>query len=277
FNKCKSYIENGDRLEYMSWRLWQYQRKNNHCRKEEEKNDNGTLFQPSAAHDAYPHEVPQPFQKCHPSTIHNHEKRLLIEWTPPTDEPILSLSSYDKTRQQAVTSHCSSRDVIIPCTSLRMITPPLEENQLIEKGDIDNDDVDYEDDDDFDDDYDDDDYFLSDDDYDDDDEVNYSIVVNEFKKTQPRPATPRRSLLSDLLQKQCSPHPSRSPSNQYLSPSSSTTSFEQDLSQSLRDSLHRESWFSSDGEQHITNQVTVHKKPRNDPSESRWLESFHGW
>ncbi|RCI05569.1 hypothetical protein CU098_001226 [Rhizopus stolonifer] len=49
-NKCKNYIENGQRLEYMSWRLWQYK----------------TLHKTSApassagvAHDAFCHEVSQ--------------------------------------------------------------------------------------------------------------------------------------------------------------------------------------------------------------------------
>ncbi|KAI9252678.1 hypothetical protein BY458DRAFT_589759 [Sporodiniella umbellata] len=109
-NKCKGYLENGQRLEYMSWRLWQYK----------------SLQSASAAtaHDAYRHVVSQQ-------------------------------------------------------------GGPSQENQVKEKRVIIVDD--------------DEDYFYS------DDEEEEPIMQYQFIKRKPRPATPQRSLLSDLLQREQSP------------------------------------------------------------------------
>ncbi|KAG2213547.1 uncharacterized protein EV154DRAFT_530420 [Mucor mucedo] len=103
---------------------------------------------------------------------------------------------------------------------------------------------------------DDDDYYLSDEDiYEDDDDedlyqddVNYHFV-KDFTKTQPRPATPRRSLLSDLLQR--APSLLSNSSCSFTSNNSSTTQ-----SSILLDDTHQKN----------TNHHTT-----------EWRESFHGW
>ncbi|KAG1041066.1 hypothetical protein G6F43_012177 [Rhizopus delemar] len=48
-NKCKNYVENGRRLEYMSWRLWQLKTVKQHH----------STSSPAIAHDASSHEVSQ--------------------------------------------------------------------------------------------------------------------------------------------------------------------------------------------------------------------------
>jgi hypothetical protein len=196
-----------------------------------------------------------------------------IEWTP-TNKTTLNdnkntknlSSAYDTQQQQQQQKQYDSQrcsQITSATQSIRMITPPLEQQtQIIKQDEIDYDD-DYQDDDD---------YFLSDDDDDDDDYFYYHKrknndidFVNDFKKTQPRP-TPRRSLLSDLIQKQC-----MISSNPTYCSSSNIKTFEQDLSQSLRDSIHRESL----SDQEYSQKNAVHTKKRDlQPS---WLESFHGW
>ncbi|KAI8877073.1 hypothetical protein K501DRAFT_288577 [Backusella circina FSU 941] len=285
----------------MSWRLWQFQRR--HQEQEEKKKshqdqqqlvpDNISIgqqqqqqeqvsikqyisnFLSSSTHGA--HEVVQPLQKhstCSSSTssstctslysslsIVSHQKQ---EWAP-TNKSILSdnkttakrASSYDKQQKQKQYDSTRCSQITSATQSIRMITPPLEQQtQIIKQDKIDYDD--YEDDDD-------DDYFLSEDD--DDDYFYYhkrndTDFVNDFKKTQPRP-TPRRSLLSDLIQKQCM----ISSNTTYCSSSNIKM---QDLSQSLRDSIHRES-----DQEYSRKDSVVHTKKRD--LQPTWLESFHGW
>ncbi|CEP17353.1 hypothetical protein [Parasitella parasitica] len=265
FNKCKPFIENGTRLENISWRLWQYQRQPTN------KIDNTTikrfitsvLLSPANVHDAYSHEVPQPrTQKCYePTTIM------------PPHEPKSATSSF-----------------IV-----------LDANKPERKPDAKNNEDDYEDDED---------YYLSDDLYDDDDEDLYddddedeqdvanqhkqqqqqqqrakeeSQFINDFKKTQPRPTTPRRSLLSDLLGR-VSPPPSLL-SNSTCS-FTTANSLMEDESSSASSSSSTASTTSSN-ENKNTSKIALNPHPfvnttsvsnaTNDPSQARWRESFHGW
>lgn len=102
-----------------------------------------------------------------------------------------------------------------------------------------------------------DDYYLSDEDiYEDDeddlyqDDVNYHFV-KDFTKTQPRPATPRRSLLSDLLQR--APSLLSNSSCSFTSTASSQASLVEDSS------------------------LNNHQKINNNNTTTEWSESFHGW
>ncbi|ORE07047.1 hypothetical protein BCV72DRAFT_304985 [Rhizopus microsporus var. microsporus] len=76
-NKCKRFIENGQRLEYMSWRLWQ------------QKTLHHSTSSPAITHDAFCHEVSQhdgpiktqdddQVNKIEQETIINNNKRIII-------------------------------------------------------------------------------------------------------------------------------------------------------------------------------------------------------
>lgn len=201
FNKCKSFIENGQRLEYMSWRLWH--------RQQHDRIDNNIkqiitsliLSPATLVHDAYSHEVPQSTQKCYPSTIHHHASSTSLSRS----------SSFCKVK----------KDIVI-----QKEEEDYDDYYLSDEDDI------YEDD-----------IYEEDDLYDD---VNYHFV-KDFTKTQPRPATPRRSLLSDLLQ--------RAPS--LLSNSSCS--------------------FTSNNSTTTQNSIIIDNESNNKHNNNEWRESFHGW
>lgn len=240
FSKCKSFIENGQRLENMSWRLWQF----NHSRKPTNKIGNttikrfitGVLLSPAdTVHDAYSHEVPQQIE----SGKEQFEQR-------PTEMSRTSSFCMVPASVNHVTNEPTAvkEAVMIP----QQRQPPKQHtNQFV----IITDDEEEDDDDD--------DYYLSDEDDDYKQDINYHFV-NDFKKTQPRPTTPRRSLLSDLFGRASSP-PSLL-SNSASSFTSTTTSI------ILDDDTH----------QHLSHIALTKQKPStSDPSELRWRESFHGW
>ncbi|OBZ85020.1 hypothetical protein A0J61_06925 [Choanephora cucurbitarum] len=234
FNKSKNYIENGQRLENMSWRLWQYQRQPTN------KIDNSTikrfitsvLLSPAAVHDADSHEVAQ--EKCY------------------DDEGNKELS-------------CSSSIIIVdhkyqPATA--SLSPP-QDNQTTTRNNI----IITEDEED-------EDYYLSDDDlYDEDDEEEEQLsdintnFVRDFQKTQPRPTTPRRSLLSDLFSRVSSP-----PS--LLSNSTSSFTSTNTNNSSMEDHQHAQQ-HSSFSKNHAA--LSILRENDSTPNETRWRESFHGW
>ncbi|KAL0140917.1 hypothetical protein V8B55DRAFT_1511522 [Mucor lusitanicus] len=269
FTKCKPYIENGTRLENMSWRLWQYQRQpTNYI-------DNTTikrfitsvLLSPVNVHDAYSHEVAQPAQKC---------------YTPTTTTTMAPAEP-----KSATFSFIVVDDKVNKADDLQAKEPH------------DDDDDEYEDDED---------YYLSDDLYDDDlydeddqeeehdhvDDVkaNPSQIRKEsqfnhdFRKMQPRPTTPRRSLLSDLLGRVSSPPSLLSNSTCSFTTNSSLT---EDESSSSASSSSSSASTSSSTTTNTTKYNTNHSSKiasttqhhpfttNTDPSEIRWRESFHGW
>ncbi|KAK4510759.1 uncharacterized protein ATC70_005192 [Mucor velutinosus] len=280
FAKCKPFIENGTRLENMSWRLWQYQRQpTNYI-------DNTTikrfitsvLLSPVSVHDAYSHEVAQHTQKC---------------YTPTTTTTMAPAELESATSSFIVVDDKAKADDM-----------PAKEQQDEQHGDDDDDDNDdtYEDDE-----YEDDeDYYLSDDLYDDEDDDLYeddhvdnvkanpsqikeeSQFNHDFKKMQPRPTTPRRSLLSDLLGRVSSPPSLLSNSTCSFTTNNSLT---EDESSSASSSSSASTSSSTTTNNTTTKYTTNHpskialntqhhpftNNTTNDLSEIRWRESFHGW
>ncbi|KAL9542143.1 hypothetical protein MBANPS3_008757 [Mucor bainieri] len=278
FTKCKPYIENGTRLENMSWRLWQYQRQpTNYI-------DNTTikrfitsvLLSPVNVHDAYSHEVAQPIQKC---------------CTPTTT------TAMAPAEPKSATSSFVVVDEKVKADDMQAKEQPDEQH--------DDDDDAYEDDE-----YEDDeDYYLSDDLYDDEDDDLYdddqeeendhvddvkasrikeeSQFNHDFRKMQPRPTTPRRSLLSDLLGRVSSPPSLLSNSTCSFTTNNSLTEDES----SSASSSSSASTSSSTTTTNTTNTTKYTSKialntqhhpftttnTTNDLSEIRWRESFHGW
>jgi hypothetical protein len=236
FNKCKSFIENGQRLENMSWRLWQF----NHSRKSTNKIDNSTikrfitavLLSPAdTVHDAYSHEVPQQIRSA-------KEER-------PTE--MSRTSSFCMVPVATTVDH-------VPNESTKVQQSEQLQKQFVVVTDDDDEDEDEDEDD----------YYLSDEDEEEEEDDDYEQninFVNDFKKTQPRPTTPRRSLLSDLFGRVSSP-----PS--LLSNSTSSFTSTTSTSITLDDEAHQHS-------SHIA--LTKQKPSTSDPSEIRWRESFHGW
>ncbi|KAL7313853.1 hypothetical protein PS15m_007540 [Mucor circinelloides] len=274
FTKCKPFIENGTRLENMSWRLWQYQRQpTNYI-------DNTTikrfitsvLLSPVNVHDAYSHEVPQPAQKCYTPTT----------TTAMAPEPKSATSSFIVVDDKAKADDLEAKE---------------------------------EQDDEYDDEYEDDeDYYLSDDLYDDDDDDLYeeeeeeddrdhdvkanpsqtkkeSQFNHDFRKMQPRPTTPRRSLLSDLLGRVSSPPSLLSNSTCSFTTNNSMTEDESSSASSSSSASTSSSTTTTTNTTNTTKHNTNHTSKialntqhhpfttntTNDLSEIRWRESFHGW
>lgn len=232
FHKCKSYIEQGQRLEYMSWRLWHQEKKQHRIDNNIKQMITSLLLSPAATcsvHDAYSHEVPQSPQKCYESTIHCHasNNNKQDDACKVVDLPIIIEAKAAKEEEEAA-------------------------------NDVDDEDEDYDDDD----------YYLSDEEDEDDDvivdtdDMNYHFV-RDFKKTQPRPATPRRSLLSDLFQRASPPPPSllSNSSSSFTSHSTTTTIEEQQQQEKIP-------------EQQKQQQQQQHQQPL---QQMKWRESFHGW
>jgi hypothetical protein len=218
----------------MSWRLWQF----NHSRKPTNKIDNSAikrfitavLLSPAdTVHDAYSHEVPQQIE----SVKEEFEQR-------PTSTEMSRTSSFCM-----VPTTVSSETIV---EKEPIISEQHQKKQFI---------VITDDDEEEDEDEEEDDYYLSDEDDDYEQDINYHFV-NDFKKTQPRPTTPRRSLLSDLFGRVSSP-PSLL--------SNSTSSFTSTTTSIILDNNEHSS--------HIA--LTREKPSTSDPSEIRWRESFHGW
>lgn len=287
FTKCKPYIENGTRLENMSWRLWQYQRQpTNYI-------DNTTikrfitsvLLSPVNVHDAYSHEVAQPTQKCYTPTTTT---------TMAPAEPKSATSSFIVVNEKVKADDLQTKE------------------QQHDDDDDDNDDNDAYEDDEYEDDED---YYLSDDLYDDEDDdlydddeeqeegdhtddvkANPSQIKEEnqfnhdFKKTQPRPTTPRRSLLSDLLGRVSSPPSLLSNSTCSFTTNNSLTE-DESSSASSSSSASTSSSTTTNNTTNTTKYNTNHSSKialntqhhpfttntTNDLSEIRWRESFHGW
>ncbi|KAI8990914.1 hypothetical protein BDF20DRAFT_831004 [Mycotypha africana] len=236
FNKCKSFIKHGQRLENMSWRLWRYNHQQSCAEKEEEEqavqdgnkfqttvtatNFNTTLNTPDNHHATTTytllsgspvkvnslHEVPQQPQQ------QNHQNMKIIESSHDNIERanttnnnrtpnILTPITPQHQQQQQQQQHLSSS----PQLDTFQADPVLRNATLVKYGKkyiyiVDDDDDDfYEDDDDC---------YLSGEDayYDfesDDDNNNNQDYFIDFKKTIPkRPTAAKcRSLLSDLLNK----------------------------------------------------------------------------
>ncbi|GAN11124.1 hypothetical protein MAM1_0478c10681 [Mucor ambiguus] len=276
FTKCKPYIENGTRLENMSWRLWQYQRQpTNYI-------DNTTikrfitsvLLSPVNVHDAYSHEVAQPAQKCYTPTTTT---------TMAPAELKSATSSFIVVDEKVKTDDMQAKE------------------QQDEQHDDAYEDDEYEDDEDYylsDDLYDDEDDDLYDDDQEDDhvDDVKASQIKEEsqfnhdFKKMQPRPTTPRRSLLSDLLGRVSSPPSLLSNSTCSFTTNNSLTE-DESSSASSSSSASTSSSTTTNNTANATKYNTSHTSKialntqhqpfttntAHDLSEIRWRESFHGW
>ncbi|GAA5806972.1 hypothetical protein MFLAVUS_000321 [Mucor flavus] len=256
FSKCKSFIDHGKRLEYMSWRLW-------YCRQQNDRIDNNIkqiitslLLSPAfPVHDAYSHEVSQAAQNCFQSTIQHHasinkqqqQQQQQLHASPTLEPPtILSRSS----------SFCKVKDNTPSLTNsilhTRVVVPEQKQEQDEEEDDLD----DYEEDED---------YYLSDDDdiYEEDlDDINYQFV-RDFTKTQPRPLIPRRSLLSDLLQRVSSPPSLLSNSSSSFTSNSTTTQHSIILDDEFN---HKHNTTASPN----NSILTTH-------NEQRWKQSFRGW
>ncbi|CAO3646275.1 unnamed protein product [Mucor fragilis] len=282
FAKCKPYIENGTRLENMSWRLWQYQRQpTNYI-------DNTTikrfitsvLLSPVNVHDAYSHEVAQPTQKC---------------YTPTTTMAPAELESAT-----------SSFIVVDETAKADDMQAKEQQNEARSNDEAAYEDDEYEDDED---------YYLSDDLYDDDDDDLYdddeqeeddhvddvkanpphtreeSQFNHDFRKMQPRPTTPRRSLLSDLLGR-VSPPPSLltnstcsfTTNNSLTEDESSSTSSSSSASTSSSTTTTNSTTNTTKYNTNHTSKIALNTQHHpfttnttNDLSEIRWRESFHGW
>ncbi|KAI8983784.1 hypothetical protein BDB01DRAFT_850440 [Pilobolus umbonatus] len=170
FNKCKSIIENGHRLEYMSWRLWHEQQK----KQESSIKQKLSSLLLSPAHNAYRHEV------VHTSLTEKEYSHRHAQQTPSIDtsqatltRPISQPIQYDNT----LPSHCSTHY----------------SSNVTQSSDSD--------------DYEDEDYYISSDDLYDDEEEEEEYI--HFTKTTPKQPT-HHSLLSDLFEKSksCSKPPS---------------------------------------------------------------------
>ncbi|KAI9273195.1 hypothetical protein EDC94DRAFT_594158 [Helicostylum pulchrum] len=274
FSKCKSYRDHGQqRLEYMSWRLW-------YCRQGNDRIDNNIkqiitslLLSPAfPVHDAYSHEVPQAAQNCFQSTIqhhasinnkqqqqqHQHASSPILE--PPTTTTTTTLSRSS--------SFCKVKDNTPSLTNsiIHTRTAVQEQEQEEEQDDDDDLDDDYEEDED---------YYLSDDDdiyedeQDDLDDINYQFV-RDFTKTQPRPLIPRRSLLSDLLQRVSSPPSLLSNSSSSFTSNSTTTQHSIILDDDFNSTHHKHNNNTTASPNNSI--LTTH--PHN---EQRWKQSFRGW
>lgn len=250
FHKCKSYIEQGQRLEYMSWRLWHQEKKQHRIDNNIKQMITSLLLSPAATcsvHDAYSHEVPQSPQKCYESTIHCHAS--------------------NNNKQDDACNVVVDLPIIDDAKAVKK-----EKEQEAAIRDVD----DVEDDDDVDDeDYDDDDYYLSDEEEDEDDivdtdDMNYHFV-RDFKKTQPRPATPRRSLLSDLFQRASPPPPSllSNSSSSFTSHSTTTTIEEQQQQEKIPEQQQQQ--------KHHQHQQQLQHQQQQQLQQMKWRESFHGW
>ncbi|KAI8090263.1 uncharacterized protein B0P05DRAFT_584478 [Gilbertella persicaria] len=233
FNKCKNYIENGQRLENMSWRLWQYQRQPTN------KIDNNTikrfitsvLLSPAAVHDAHSHEVVR--ERCHDDEANKEESSCSS-----------SIVVIDNKQQQET---CSKHVVII------------EEDE--EEEDEDDDDDDY---------YPSEDDLYDDEDYEEQEKEQVNDISYHFVKTQPRPTTPRRSLLSDLLGRVSSP-PSLLSNSTSSFTSTNTIEDQQQSQQQQQQQQQQQETF------HKTNLTLSILQKDSQQNEIRWRESFHGW
>ncbi|KAI8080929.1 hypothetical protein BDF21DRAFT_398617 [Thamnidium elegans] len=260
FSKCKSYINHGQRLEYMSWRLW-------YCRQQNDRIDNNIkqiitslLLSPAfPVHDAYSHEVPQAAQNCFQSTIQHHAS---INNKQQHASPILEPPTTTSSRS----SFCKVKDNTPSLTNSIIHTRVEEYKQDDDNEDDDLDDEEEEDEED---------YYLSDDDdiyedeQDDLDDINYQFV-RDFTKTQPRPFTPRRSLLSDLLQRVSSPPSLLSNSSSSFTSNSTTTQHSIILDDDFNHKHNNNTTASP-------NNSILTTKNSNNNNEIRWKQSFHGW
>ena len=241
----------------MSWRLWHQQKKN-----KVDNNIASLLLSPATSfvHDAYSHEVSQSTQKCYESTIQHHASSS-NQQQQEKDASLLSRSS----------SFCK---VVYQDTKLDVKQLQNEEEDE--------------------DDEDDDDYYLSEDDiYEDDEEEDYCNEINyhfvqDFKKTQPRPATPKRSLLSDLLQRVSSPPSLLSNSSCSFASNSTSTHHSSILlddynnNNNNNNTKHSSITTTTKLPVHLTTTATTtiatNKNHANDiQHDVKWRESFHGW
>ncbi|KAI9357866.1 hypothetical protein BD770DRAFT_388539 [Pilaira anomala] len=256
FSKCKSYIHHGQRLEYMSWRLWYCRQHQQHDRIDNNIKQiiTSLLLSPAfMVHDAYSHEVPQLAQThSEPITTHQqHQHQQQQQQQPQPQQP-----------QQPTLEPIHARSFIQQNTPSLTHTDQIDLNEEEEEEDEEDDD--------------DDDYYLSDDIYEEEDEqddledTNYHFI-KDFTKTQPRPATPRRSLLSDLLQRVSSP-PSllSNSSSSFTSHSTTQHSILLDDDDEVEED---EDDFNSTLKHHTTNNTTLLTTNH----ELKWRESFHGW
>ena len=251
----------------MSWRLWQYERQptNYIDNRTIKRLITSVLLSPVNVHDAYLHEVPQPTKKCYEPT------------TAPIPEPKSTASSFI---------------IVDKKTKIDDKEKQFEEYQDEDENDED--------------------HYLSDDLYDDDDDLyddddeeeeedgeqaekeklqakEESQFIHDFKKTQPRPTTPRRSLLSDLLGRVSSLPPSLL-SNSTCSFTTTNSLIEDESSSSSSSSSTTSSASTSTSttanqNKHNTSKIALNSHPftnntnitTNELSEVRWRESFHGW
>lgn len=244
----------------MSWRLWQYERQptNYIDNRTIKRLITSVLLSPVNVHDAYSHEVPQSTKKCYePTTTSIPESK----------------------------STTSSFIIIDKKTKIDDKEEQVEEYQYEDEEDAD--------------------HYLSDDLYDDDDDDLYdddeedeqvekekfqakeeNQFIHDFKKTQPRPTTPRRSLLSDLLGRVSSPPPSLlSNSTCSFTTTNSLTEDESSSSSSSTSSASTSSSTTANQNKHNTSKIALNSHPftnntnitTNELSEVRWRESFHGW
>lgn len=220
----------------MSWRLW-YCRQHQHDRIDNNIITSLLLLSPAfMVHDAYSHEVPQLAQNhSEPTTTHQQQQQQ-------QQQPIL----------EPINHHSRS--------FIQQNTPSLTHTDQIDLNDEEYDDEDEDD------------YYLSDeeeedlyeeDEQDDLDDTNYHFI-KDFTKTQPRPATPRRSLLSDLLQRVSSP-PSLLSNSSSSFTSHSTTQHSILLDEEQQEEEEEEEDFNSTRKYHTTTLLTTNN------------ESFHGW
>ncbi|KAL1927010.1 hypothetical protein VTP01DRAFT_5340 [Rhizomucor pusillus] len=304
FTKCKAHLENGERLENMSWRLW-YHEKQQH-----QSLASRTSATTTSDYFSYIPLSPSSSTTSCSSSTSSSIKRFICSLSPghsawshqqkPVEQHKLdnedacgiaitrSKRSHDDVHRQTwQTPDLSQTNQQTPADPT-LSTPDRADDDVDDDEQDDYEDDLLEDEEDDDDDFDLDDY---DDDDDDDDDYDDEFDANDcFEKTPPRPVTPRRSLLSAMLQHNATPEevaqPRASPVLHIINKSAPRENF---LRKELSESMCRNILW-----EHIQQKALYHKTsssmlkrslqplqrcrpPGNAPSDPGWQESFHGW
>ncbi|KAI8340152.1 hypothetical protein BC941DRAFT_419544 [Chlamydoabsidia padenii] len=244
-SKCKDHLEEGIRLENLSWRQWYHQHQQTHS----SLSDQSNLLSLSAG--PARHEVSQKQKET------QQKDQVLVkkgdDWSFISEKS--STSSSDNRQLHLVNSNPA--------------TPPLSNPHKVDLYDDDDDDYFYDeyDDDIYDDDdlYDDDDNYI----YQEDDERAFMHIEDYFqKKALPQPLIQRPSLLSALFK--------TPPSSSASSSSSSSSS----IGLNVPDHFLTKEWTNSLRDnvlwEHVQ-QKPFFSPPKKPDYHQAWSESFHGW
>ncbi|KAI8145217.1 hypothetical protein BJV82DRAFT_655905 [Fennellomyces sp. T-0311] len=265
FTKCKAHLENGQRLENMSWRLWYHEKQQQSQRQQFDDYFSYIPTTPS-------------LQTCSSSasSVSSHTsssiKRFISLLSPGQDV----WSHQPPTAPTTVESHDRQTD-----TNQQASAEPVHEDQVVDD-DCDDDLDDLDDDDDI--------SLDEEDDLFDDEELLDHADDDEgcFKKREPAPLPPQPSLLSTMLNRQAT--------TSSLTITSCNTKPDHYLRKELSDSLRRNvlwehlqqktTFYTSTNNRRKQQQqqqqqqaILLPKRPpqENNPSNTGWLESFHGW